>query len=111
MLQVKIRTNNTLSDSDAMFRDPNLHVDRHTNSLSLDRPFGILTNRPWDDGQCSGYWFMYRPKGEYKAAYDVLDFVLEWWNEDWADTRMELYDQSTIRRMIGGDTNGGRGEF
>ena len=52
---------------------------------------------------------MYRPKGGKKAVYDVEDFVLEWWNEDWADTLFQWYDQSTLRRMIGGNTNGAQG--
>jgi hypothetical protein len=97
-----------MTDSDAMFRSPHIHLNRHLNLLSSARPFGILTNQPWDDAMCSGYWFMYRPRG--KRIFDVEDFVLEWWNEDWADTLFQWYDQSTLRRMIGGTTNGAQGQ-
>jgi hypothetical protein len=40
----------------------------------------------------------------------VEDFVLEWWHEDWADTLFEWYDQSTLRRMVGGESAGSQGE-
>ena len=92
----------TYADSDAMFRSPEIHVSRHLAMLSLSRPFGVLTNQPWDDSICSGYWFMYRPMRD--LVYDVEDFILEWWNEDWANTLFQLYDQSTLRRLIGRST-------
>jgi len=37
-------------------------------------------------------------------VYDVEDFILEWWNEDWANTLFQLYDQSTLRRLVGRST-------
>lgn len=96
-------------DSDAMFRHPDIHVNRHLDLLSPERPFGILTNRPWSEGICSGYWFLYRPIKN--SLYNVEDFILEWWNEDWADTLFQWYDQSTIRRMVGGNFAGAQGTF
>jgi len=92
-----------------MFRSPKIHVDRHLDMLSKNRPFGVLTNQPWDDSICSGYWFMYRPiRG---LIYDVEDFVLEWWNEDWANTLFQLYDQSTLRRLVRGSPGDDQGRF
>jgi hypothetical protein len=41
--------------------------------------------------------------------YDVEDFVLEWWNEDWANTLFQLYDQSTLRRLVGGSPGDNQG--
>jgi hypothetical protein len=93
-------------DSDAMFRHPNIHVDRHFDLLSANRPFGVLTNRPWGEGVCSGYWFMYRPPAGIRGIYDVADFILEWWNEDWQFDHFQWYDQSTLRRLMGGIAKG-----
>lgn len=89
-----------------MFRDPNIHVDRHFNLLSPTQPFGVLTNRPWGEGVCSGYWFMYRPKASRRGIYDVADFILDWWNEDWVHDPFKWYDQSTLRRIMGGVAKG-----
>lgn len=118
-------------DSDALFRDPQIHVDRHLELLSPERPFGVMTNHPYDNGANSGYWFMrrfsspgtgvsdaYRDQDKEqghqqqdwrKPAYDIEDFVLEWWNEDWGKTLFQFYDQSTLRRMIGGNAYGAKG--
>ncbi|WVF71477.1 hypothetical protein IAT40_006283 [Kwoniella sp. CBS 6097] len=100
-------------DSDAVFRSPNISVHQHLDQLSYQRPFGVLTNRPWDTGPCSGYWFMIRgrehddPKaGKRRGA--VEDFILEWWNDDWNDAGFIWYDQATLRRVIGGDFRGGK---
>ena len=52
---------------------------------------------------------MYRPiRG---LIYDVEDFVLEWWNEDWANTLFQLYDQSTLRRLVRGSPGDDQGRF
>jgi hypothetical protein len=90
-----------------------------------------MTNHPYDNGANSGYWFMrrfsspgtgvsdaYRDQDKEqghqqqdwrKPAYDIEDFVLEWWNEDWGKTLFQFYDQSTLRRMIGGNAYGAKG--
>ena len=51
---------------------------------------------------------MYRPIRN--LIYDVEDFVLEWWNEDWANTLFQLYDQSTLRRLVRGSPGDDQGE-
>jgi hypothetical protein len=92
-----------------MFRQPEIHVNRHLDLLSPQRPFGVLTNHPYDNGANSGYWFM-RRSAKVQKAFDVEDFVLQWWNEDWGDTIFQFFDQSTLRRLIGGNFFGANGK-
>jgi hypothetical protein len=47
---------------------------------------------------------MYRPKT--RGVYDVADFILDWWNEEWVDDPYKWYDQSTLRRIMGGVAKG-----
>jgi len=49
---------------------------------------------------------MYRPKPEARGVYDVADFLLDWWNEEWVHDPYYWYDQSTLRRILGGVAKG-----
>jgi len=49
---------------------------------------------------------MYRPKASTRGIYDVADFILDWWNEDWVHDPYKWYDQSTLRRIMGGVAKG-----
>jgi len=49
---------------------------------------------------------MYRPKASRRGIYDVADFILDWWNEDWVHDPFKWYDQSTLRRIMGGVAKG-----
>ena len=105
----------TSTDSDAIFRSPNISLFRHIDQLSIQRPFGVLLNHPWDTAPCSGYWFMARGResedphhGQKRKA--VEDFIAGWWNEEWIENDGVWYDQMTLRRFINGDFRGGSRE-
>jgi hypothetical protein len=86
-----------------MFRSPNISVHRHLDQLTPERPFGVLSNKPYDAGPKSGYWFMRRDVDEIKAgSLSVEDYLLDWWNEDCHDTNVWYYEQGTLRKLIGG---------
>jgi len=51
-----------------------------------------------------------RRSANVENAFDVEDFVLQWWNEDWGETIFQFFDQSTLRRLIGGNFFGANGK-
>jgi len=100
------------TDSDALFRDPYINVYRHLDMLSGEKNFGVLTNEPYENGPNSGYWFLRRHPDEIAAGgSSAEEFVLDWWNEDCQDAGApelsEMYDQATMRQLMGGDYLGG----
>lgn len=69
----------------------------------------MLGNAPYDYQPNSGYWFVKRGREVADTVRGLprstgADFLLHWWNQDWADVGWgNMEEQATLRRMLGWD--------
>jgi len=94
-----------------LFRSPNISVHRHLDLLTPEKYFGILSNKPYDAGPNTGYWFIRRDLKEIRAGSpSVEDYLVDWWNEDCSDTNINYFEQGTFRKLMGGKFGDGERE-
>ncbi|WOO83916.1 uncharacterized protein LOC62_05G007434 [Vanrija pseudolonga] len=92
VLRTRSSQNVMFLDTDAIFRSTTVAPSRHLDHLTPFRPIGFVSNQPWNDGVCAGYFFVRR---------EAASFLKAWWDQEVPRKNLHrLWEQEALDKLL-----------